>query len=555
DAILHWDSNGNNINDATSHAYANLTVVSSPVLSIEKADSDDPIQAGEELVYYLWINNTGDANATNVIVVETYDINTTFSYAVPSPTYGNNTWVISRINAGESKTIAIHVNIPPLPNGTILCNYANVTCDEGSSDETTELTNVTSLPALEIEKAAFPSIVESGGKIMYKIWVNNTGTAPATNVVLRELYDDNVSFNYSYPPPDDMANKMWVFDVVEVGIPEVITIFVDVSHSVEDGNILHNFVNVTCNEGMYDQAWANVTVQSAPPITVKQFHGFVYNITLFAGDGGYILHYITDETTITLVATDMPLGGQSGINHTYYRIFKWNYSTSKWNILLNWEEYGVWNAYPPFYPIDLAELGIEYGYPPCGKYEIEFYSVDKEGNREGMKWNDVFVDCDVPQSYVMPLPYKIYGDMFEVNVNASDDGGVKEVRLYYRYSEDNETWGDWSMYGSKTDDYTWTFIPSEGMGYYQFYSVAEDYVGHMEALPDETIIPDAICKFIRFPWDVNGDGYVDIFDIVIVAQHWMENSSSPHWCEDADVNGDGEVNMADVIMIADHWTG
>jgi hypothetical protein len=305
---------------------------------------------------------------------------------------------------------------------------------------------------------------------------------------------------------------------------------------------------------MYDQAWANTTVQPSPPITVKSFHGFVYNVTLFAGDGGYILHYITSGTTITLVATDMPEGGGSGVEHTYYRIFKWNYSTGKWNILFNWKEYGVWNAFPPFYPIDLAELGVEYGYLPCGKYEIEFYSIDKAGNVEGMVWNDVFVDCVAPQSNVMPLPHEIYG-MFEVDVNASDDGGIKEVTLYYRYSEDNHTWTDWISYGSKSDRYTWTFVPSEGTGYYQFYSVAEDYVGHMEALPDETTAPDAACRVIPYPWDVNGDGNVDIFDIVIVAQHWMETPSSPNWYEGADVNGDGEINMGDIIMIAEHWTG
>jgi len=30
--------------------------------------------------------------------------------------------------------------------------------------------------------------------------------------------------------------------------------------------------------------------------------------------------------------------------------------------------------------------------------------------------------------------------------------------------------------GSKSSNYKWTFVASEG-GYYQFYSVAEDYVG------------------------------------------------------------------------------
>ncbi|RLF62217.1 MAG: hypothetical protein DRN33_05830, partial [Thermoplasmata archaeon] len=456
--------------------------------------------------------------------------------------------------AGGSKTIEIHVHVLPVENGTILHNIANVTCDEGSTDEADELTEVRSLPALEIEKVSIPDVAEAGGSIEYRIWVNNTGTAPATNVVVKDLYDSHISFNHSYPVPDDISHSVWTFPVVDVGIPVVITIFVDISPSFE-GDIIYNFVNVTCDEGMYDQAWANTTIEPAPPITVKKFHGFVYNITLFQEEGGYLLHYIPNETLITLVATDMPEGGASGVNHTYYRIFKWNYSSGRWDILFNWEEYGVWNAYPPFYPIDLSSLGIEYGYEPCGKYEIEFYSIDRAGNIEGMEWNDIIVDCDIPQSHVMPLSNQIYNDTFEVEVNATDNGDVKEVTLYYRYSSDNSTWGDWYSYGTLTDDYRWTFVPPHGGGYYQFYSVAEDYVGHKEDLPDAATIPDAFCEVVSSPWDINGDGSVDIFDIVIVTQHWMETPSDPNWCECADINGDEIVDMDDILMIADHWTG
>jgi len=380
------------------------------------------------------------------------------------------------------------------------------------------------------------------------------GTAPATDVIVRDLYDSHISFDHSHPSPDDVSHSMWEFPTVDVGVPVVITIFADISPSFESGTI-PNFVNVTCAEGIYDQAWANITVHPSPPVTVKKFHGFVRNVTYFWEEDNYLLHYITNETTITLVAKDMPEGGGSGVNHTYYRIFKWNYSSGKWNILFNWEEYGVWSMSSPFDPIDLAELGIFYGYQPCGKYEIEFYSIDMAGNTEGMEWNDVFVDCSSPQSYVLPLSHEIYEDSFRVKANASDDGEVCNVTLYYRYSSDNVTWGEWTAYGTKSDEYQWLFTPSEGTGYYQFYSVAEDYVGNKEPLPDENTIPDTMCEVVRSPWDVNGDGHVDIFDVVVVAQHWMETPLDPDWCECADVNGDLIINIDDIIIIADHWTG
>ena len=74
--------------------------------------------------------------------------------------------------------------------------------------------------------------------------------------------------------------------------------------------------------------------------------------------------------------------------------------------------------------------------------------MDNSGNIEGMKWNDVFVDCFIPSSSLI-----ISADKRDVYINASayDEGvGVEKVELYYRYSPDNETWSDWEYLGNST---------------------------------------------------------------------------------------------------------
>ncbi|KKK70620.1 hypothetical protein LCGC14_2922190, partial [marine sediment metagenome] len=48
---------------------------------------------------------------------------------------------------------------------------------------------------------------------------------------------------------------------------------------------------------------------------------------------------------------------------------------------------------------------------------------------------------------------------------------------------------------------------------------------------------------VRFPWDVNLDGKVDVLDLIEVAQHWGANG--PY-----DINQDHVVNVMELVLIA-----
>jgi hypothetical protein len=52
----------------------------------------------------------------------------------------------------------------------------------------------------------------------------------------------------------------------------------------------------------------------------------------------------------------------------------------------------------------------------------------------------------------------------------------------------------------------------------------------------------------QVPGDVNGDGVVNVGDLLAVIAAWGVASSSP-----ADLNNDGVVNVADLLLVISHW--
>ena len=53
--------------------------------------------------------------------------------------------------------------------------------------------------------------------------------------------------------------------------------------------------------------------------------------------------------------------------------------------------------------------------------------------------------------------------------------------------------------------------------------------------------------------DINEDGRVNVLDMLLIGQHWMQ-SGTPGWIPE-DINKDGHVNVLDLVIMGQHWTG
>src|SRR5206468_594904 len=109
----------------TSGAAITTTVSSAPVLNIGKTDAPDPVNAGSDITYTISYSNTGNMNATGVVIGDTVPANTGFVSATGGGTLaaGVVTWNIGALATGASRTVQLVVAVAsPLANGTAITN-------------------------------------------------------------------------------------------------------------------------------------------------------------------------------------------------------------------------------------------------------------------------------------------------------------------------------------------------------------------------------------------------------------------------------------------------
>src|SRR5207247_544961 len=106
-----------------SGAAITTTVSSVPVLAISKTDAPDPGNAGASITYTLSCSNTGNANASGVVVPDTGAANPPFGSATAggTPSAGGVTWSIEAPDFRSSSSVQMVVRAAsPLANGTVI---------------------------------------------------------------------------------------------------------------------------------------------------------------------------------------------------------------------------------------------------------------------------------------------------------------------------------------------------------------------------------------------------------------------------------------------------
>jgi uncharacterized repeat protein (TIGR01451 family) len=236
------------------------TAIGNPQMTIEKSG---PAMAsvGGNFDYSIYYFNSGDGEATNVVITESYPADVTFVGAIPAPINpgtGDNVWIIPSVPAGTGGWINITVNVnagATLLHNWVFMNYSDSASAPQPMEQDDWWTGVSG-PFIVVTKTG-PSNANSNSVIMYTITVQNVGTEDANNVWVTETYPAFTSFFDANPAPT-IGNNIWNVGTILAGA--TFTIFVNVSIQANAvgtivNSVLVNYTNTAATP------WPNSTVE------------------------------------------------------------------------------------------------------------------------------------------------------------------------------------------------------------------------------------------------------------------------------------------------------
>jgi len=245
--------------DPVVAATVTTTVHSQPVLSITKTDVIDPVDAGDEIAYQIQYSNSGNENASNVVITDYVPVNTTFNRTAGTPAgvhaNGVVTWSIGTLNAGGSDEVYLYVTVDsPLPAGTVITNTGyQIDCDQTAPVVGADVTTTIKSPALKVSLAGTPSTVDAGQQITYTLAYTNVGDGTAHNVVLwDELPDDPpgstsfVSASGGYVHANGVVT--WSIGTLDSGEEGQQTLVVQVTSPLTNGTSLLDVAHIDSTE-------------------------------------------------------------------------------------------------------------------------------------------------------------------------------------------------------------------------------------------------------------------------------------------------------------------
>lgn len=225
--------------------WVNNEPIQEPNLIINKSVNKTTPSAGETITYTIDYKNIGDGPATGIVIQDKFNyINQqylSFVSATPAPDPGTtDTWNIGTLVTGQSDQISIRAKISDsMPLGTTeIKNRASIDSNETQfqySNCANVFVTVTGTASISITKSVDKTSASPGDTITYTLNYKNTGSATATNVIVKDPFNNlnqqYLSFVSATPLPTS-GNDTWAIGSLSAGQTGQISIRAKISSSI-----------------------------------------------------------------------------------------------------------------------------------------------------------------------------------------------------------------------------------------------------------------------------------------------------------------------------------
>lgn len=215
-SITDDGSNGPDPNPGNNNDEVTTPVDAMPQLRVTKSDGGITVAPGDTILYTITYQNTGDQDATGVVLTETVPLHTTYSGAgwscVPNAPAGSvcSFAVPGTVAAGApAASVSFQVTVDdPIGAGVEnIANHVTIHSDGDGGEPSTppdpsdptdprqddETTPVDAVPDMAIVKSSTSDAV-AGGVVVYNLSYANLGNQGATGVVITETVPANSTF-------------------------------------------------------------------------------------------------------------------------------------------------------------------------------------------------------------------------------------------------------------------------------------------------------------------------------------------------------------------------
>ncbi len=320
------------------------------------------------------------------------------------------------------------------------------------------------------------------GTYLFTIWANDT--------------NNNWNFTSSFFTIEDLTLPLITNVISKPGTQKVFD-SVNVSATIIDNyNLSSVWINISKPDGSSINTTMNKSLGNSFYLNKSYNQVGVYDFTIWANDTSNNWNF----TLSSFMIGDFTAPSISDVisNPEIQDIFD-NVNISA-TISDNYDLYGVWLniSYPDGSSINITmneTLGsifyLNKSYDQPGVYNFTIWANDTSNNWNFENGSFSIQDTGQPQaSAEISLPYWKNMSTFEVTWTASDNLGLSNITLLYRYSADNSIWGSWIEYSCNN---TVSGPSASGIfqflapvnGYYEFFVNASDSEGNWE--PDAPI--------------------------------------------------------------------